>query len=260
LSQNLGRQTCTGEVTDSITRADFVLVATPDSVLPEMGRMLARSGCLRPRQVVFHLSGLYDSHILGDSLGPEIHSGSIHPVQAVASIEAGVRLLQQSDFTVEGDEAAVEMGCNLVKSMGGKPVRISPDMKPLYHCALAVASNFMVLLGWLSWELLRKTGVEDTYSRTLFLGLMSGTLSNLKGMVPEEALTGPVLRGDWQTVEKHIQALEADFPDALNFYKKGSALLLQIARARGEAPAKALDRIESMVKDLSRRAEGCDDV
>jgi predicted short-subunit dehydrogenase-like oxidoreductase (DUF2520 family) len=109
LEEHLGSQVCTTLVTDSMAGADFVLVATPDSVLPEMGRTLAHSGFLRPGQVVFHLSGLFKADILRESLAPEIHCGSIHPVQAVASIQSGIRLLRKSDFTVEGDEKAVEM-------------------------------------------------------------------------------------------------------------------------------------------------------
>lgn len=260
LKEHLGSSACSLEVPDSISEVDFVLVTTPEPTLSEMGRMLARSGHLKPGQVIFHMSGVCTSRLLGEALGPEIFTGSIHPIQAVASIEAGVRLLQHSAFTIEGDEAAVEMGYRLVEDMGGKPYRLSPESKPLYHGALVAASNFMVLLGWISWKMLRAAGVDDIHSREFLMGIMKGTLLNLKEMGPEEALTGPVLRGDWQTIEKHIRALETDFPDGLNFYNTGSALLLEIARARGEAPVDGLDRIESLLLNPRGRGEDQDDI
>ncbi len=227
---------------------EFVLVAIAESALGEVCRLLARAGSVRDGQTLYHVSGVYPSTVLEESApGRDVHCGSIHPVQSVPSVRAGLELLPGSFFTIEGDSRAVDTARQLVEDMGGIPQRIEPGAKPLYHAGLSMSSNFLVMLAWLGTRLEQRAGVEHGPARDLVLSLMKGTLSNLQHMDLPAALTGPVLRGDRDTVRLHVEALAREFPEANEIYRACGTVLLDIARERGEAPAESLDRISELL-------------
>jgi predicted short-subunit dehydrogenase-like oxidoreductase (DUF2520 family) len=248
LEKYLGQPASYGEIPGGIGHVDFVLITTAESALQEVSERIARSGFLRKDQILFHVSGVYSSEVLRHDSSPGIHAGSIHPVQAVASIEAGLRLLPHSSFTVDGDDRAVEVGIRLVEDIGGRAFSVGQGSRALYHCALSTASNFLVLLAWLSWRMLLRAGLGETISKEFVLEIMKGTHSNLMEMGFEGALTGPVLRGDWQTIQRHMEALEEVLPEGSAMYRTASALLLEIAESRGEAEADGLEKIKMLLR------------
>ena len=240
---------CSGEIPSEIGQADFFLLATAESARGEVGQLIGRSGFLRKGQILFHVIGVYPAGALDAAGEPGVHTGSLPPVQSVASIEAGLRLLPRSVFTVEGDELAVKTGRRLVEDIGGKAVHIDASSKPLYHTALSTASNFLVLLAWMSARMLHQSGMNEELSRELVLGIMKGTHSNLEEMDISNSLTGPVLRGDWDTVRLHIETMKKDFPEGLDLYRTGCRMLLEIAGKRNEAPKYKLERIALLLRD-----------
>lgn len=245
----LRREAAAGEVPDSLSRAELILIATSDSAIEEAAHRLRDSGLLRDGQAICHTSGVLGSEILRSILGSRVSSASLHPVQSIASVDAGLALLPGSFFTVEGDEQAVVMAEKLVADIGGTVHRIESGAKPLYHAALSLSSNFSVLLCWLAEKMLVRSGIEKEVSRGLVRELLAGTFSNLGELGAEAALTGPVLRGDDETVRAHIRALEKAFPAALGLYRSGTSLLLEISRMRREAPPEALDKIAKLVRE-----------
>lgn len=241
-----------GNVPEDLSRAEFVLIATSDSAVEEVARALRESGFVREGQVLCHTSGVLSSEVFRKIFGPPVASCSLHPVQSIASVESGVRLLPGSLFTVEGDERAVGAAESLVADIGGRAYRIDAGAKPLYHAALSIASNFMVLLDRLAEDMLIRSGLTKEVSRDLARKLLEGTFSNLREMGSENALTGPVLRGDRKTIEMHVRAIERLFPEALGLYLAGTSLLLGISRERREASPEALDEIADVVRDFLR--------
>ncbi|MFQ6105067.1 MAG: Rossmann-like and DUF2520 domain-containing protein [Candidatus Glassbacteria bacterium] len=248
LKRHLDLLACTGEIPEIIGEADFILVTTSESALDEIAEKLTGSGLLREGQIIFHVSGAYPSSVLMRKESPMISTGSIHPIQSIPSVESGLKLLPHSAFTVEGDEKAVRLGKKLVEDIGARAFHVASTSRPLYHCALSMASNLMVLIAWLSFRMMLQAGIEYELARDFVLSIMEGTLSNLKQMELEGALTGPVVRGDWQTVQKHLKTLEAGFPEVSDLYRVANALLVEIAKKRGEAPEEGLRKIEDLFR------------
>ena len=140
-----------GNVPEDLSRAEFVLIAASDSAVEEVARALRESGFVREGQILCHTSGVLSSEVFRKIFGSLTACCSLHPVQSIASVESGVRLLPGSLFTVEGDEGAVRAAESLVADIGGEACRIDAGAKPLYHAALSIASNFTVLLDRLAY-------------------------------------------------------------------------------------------------------------
>lgn len=197
--------------------ADLIIITTPDRAIKETA---ALAGSCSPRNDAYlmHMSGLLDSEILKIS-GWEGGVFSFHPLQAIAGFTEGVRLLPEALFTVEGDEKGEKFAGELARSLGLKYLVIKKEYKPLYHAAAVVASNYLVTLVDSSFRLLKKAGMDREEVKKGLLQLVKGTLQNLDQMTPAGALTGPIARGDLETIDRHRQALADYAPEIGELYR-----------------------------------------
>lgn len=197
--------------------ADLIIITTPDRAIKETA---ALAGGCSPRNDAYlmHMSGLLDSEILKIP-GWEGGVFSFHPLQAIAGFTEGVRLLPEALFTVEGDEKGEKFAGELARSLGLKYLVIKKEYKPLYHAAAVVASNYLVTLVDSSFRLLKKAGMDREEVKKGLLQLVKGTLQNLDQMTPAGALTGPIARGDLETIDRHRQALADYAPEIGELYR-----------------------------------------
>lgn len=171
--------------------ADLLVIATPDAAVAAVAAAVAPV----PTTVVAHLSGS-----LGlDVLAPHPRRAAIHPLR---SIPAPGTDLRGAWFAVAGDPLAAEV----VAALGGRAVTVADDRRVLYHAAAVIASNHLVgLLGQVE-RVARAAGVP----LEAYLDLVRGTIDNVARLGPAAALTGPVARGDWDTVARHLAALDPE--------------------------------------------------
>jgi predicted short-subunit dehydrogenase-like oxidoreductase (DUF2520 family) len=125
-------------------------------------------------------------------------------------------------------------------------VEIPPGKKPAYHAAAVISSNFPVVLASVAGHLLHDIGIPDASAYQAVESLMSGALANMKQALPDDALTGPVVRGDAETVSKHLRALHGH-PAASEVYRALSAAAVQIAERRG-VDAKQLAAVTGLLR------------
>jgi predicted short-subunit dehydrogenase-like oxidoreductase (DUF2520 family) len=111
-------------------------------------------------------------------------------------------------------------------------LEIPAGKKPAYHAAAVIASNFPVVLASVAGHLLHDIGIPDSSAFQAVESLMSAALMNMKQALPDDALTGPVLRGDAETIGKHVQALSSH-PAALEVYRALSSAAIEISQYRG---------------------------
>jgi predicted short-subunit dehydrogenase-like oxidoreductase (DUF2520 family) len=179
--------------------ADLVVVATPDAAIAETAAALAptvRSGAL-----VLHVSGACTLDEL-DKLRvarPDVAVGSLHPLQSLPSVEAGVARLPGSWCAVDGPPDVER----LAVSLGMRPFRIADADRAAYHAAAAIASNHLVALLAQAGRVAHSAGVPPA----ALLPLVRATVDNVEQLGAPDALTGPVARGDVDTVQGHLAAL-----------------------------------------------------
>ena len=221
---------------------NVVLLAVPDSALSEVAHELAAFGPPPPGCVAFHLAGAISTDVLSPLHSQGYAVGSLHPLQAIADPwHSGDRLFGAA-FAIAGEPEAVAIGRRIVTALKGLPLVIAPNRRQLYHAAAVVASNYMIAVLSFSVRLMMQAGVSEQDAVEALLPLVHGTLDNLEHLGVSAALTGPIARGDAETVRLHLARL-SDSDRAL--YSGLGQELLRVARAAGLDPAKAeaLDRL-----------------
>jgi len=209
--------------------ADLWLLAVPDDAIINVADELADSRGIIAGTAVAHCSGAYPSELLAPLRSRGASIGSLHPVYSFAHPARAVAGFAGTLCAIEGDQTTCALLEKLVITIGGQPFRLAPGSKSAYHAALCIASNYLVVLTHLARQSAALAGLDSAQSLPLITGLMRQTLDNVAALGPEAALTGPILRGDVQTVAAHLQALTTQ-PELAGYYRElGQATLLWAA-------------------------------
>ena len=236
--------------------ADIIFITVPDDSISDVvsAMALAWKDNLKGR-VVFHMSGLHTSDILEplNKLGAE--TASFHPLQSIMHPDSARKALKGSVFTVEGTPKAIITAGRIADKLGGKILKIAKEDKVIYHAAAVIASNYITSLVTVAEDLMSDIGLK----RGHMLPLIKGTLANIENH-GRAALTGPIRRGDWATVEKHIKALSEKYPDITGLYLALGKYTSRIAgrhwRAHVGNQAKIIGQDELVIKIRRMKKRG----
>lgn len=226
---------------------NLVMLATIDRVLAFTATRIADATTLTKGTVAFHCSGAFAGEAIAPLRDVGAAIGSFHPLQTFASPEEGMLLLPGSSFAIEGDRKAVRILTSLARIVGGRPFEIGADDKAMYHAAAAVTSNCLVAVAHLGTHML---GSVDAFSKDPFTplrALLRGTLRNLERLGPDEALTGPIVRGDLETVREHVLALKKSHRRLLPSYRLAAQVTLKAAVASGRLDRRMAKKIEQIL-------------
>ncbi len=177
---------------------ELILLCVPDSSIPEAAAAIAE--------------GPWIAHVSGASplsaLDPHRRRFSMHPLQTFTRARGPEQLDGAwAAVTAEGEQASAA-GFWLAETLGLKPFALADDARPLYHAGAAIASNYLVTLHAVASDLFRAAGAPPE----ALVPLMRRTIDN--GF----ELTGPIERGDWETVETHRRAIRAARPELEPLY------------------------------------------
>lgn len=202
-------------VHEAVVGADLVLLAVPDDIIEGLASGLAVTGAIAPGTFVAHTSGRHGL----ESLQPLTDAGcqplAMHPVMTFTGTSTDLSRLADCPFGVTAPEALRPVVEAIVVELGGEPVWVGQDHRALYHAGLALASNNLTTLVNESVSLLASAGIEEP-SR-LIGPLLSATLDNALRL-GDNALTGPISRGDVGTVSAHLATLAEVSPRTLPVY------------------------------------------
>ena len=132
----------------------------------------------------------------------------------------------------------------IVRRLGGVPVTLAPEAKPLYHAGAVFASNYLVTMLAEAMRLLEEAGIGRDAALAALLPLVRATLENVAAAGPEGALTGPIARGDAATLRRHLSALPHRDAD---LYRAVGRATLRLAREAGLEEARAA-RLEEILR------------
>ena len=180
--------------------AELTLLCVPDTAIRDVASGLA------PGHVrwIAHTSGATSLA----ALDPHQRRFGLHPLQTFTR-GLGPEQLDGAYAAVTAETAvAREHGFGLARALGLQPFELDDDARPLYHAGAAIASNYLVTLHRVAAELFRAAGAPPE----ALAPLMRRTIEN--GF----ELTGPIERGDWETVEAHREAIRATRPDLEPLY------------------------------------------
>ncbi|HMO80980.1 MAG TPA: DUF2520 domain-containing protein [Pyrinomonadaceae bacterium] len=212
--------------------SSVVLVAVPDPFIAQTAELLSER--IKQASCVLHISGSLPSDILLGKFAGSVPVGSFHPLVSLSDASTGRSSFQGAFFCVEGDAESVKIGNELAIALGGRPFTIEPRMKPLYHAAAVMAAGHVVALFDLACEVLSKTGLAGPSPPEVLWPLVASAVDNLRVQTASRSLTGSFARGDLETIERHIDALQGEGPFlALQAYRLLGAHSVDLARAEG---------------------------
>lgn len=186
-----------------LPEADVVFVAVRDEAIPEVSARVAphvsRIGA------VAHLSGFTPVLALREIQQQGVAIGGFHPLQSLPDPETGSRALAGAFVGIDGDELAVDILTHLASSLDMEPFRLDDAARPAYHAAAAAAANFVVTALAISADLYQSAAIDPKVSRPL----VEQAVANAFEKGPAASLTGPIARGDVETVIGHLEAAHA---------------------------------------------------
>ncbi len=194
-----------------------VMIATSDNALQSVVSELSKQS-INP-QFIFHVSGTETSDILQPLAQRGTKVFSLHPIQTFAQslkLTQQIKLMKGVAYGFEGDSKALSFAKGLVKILDGRLLIIPKERKILYHCSCVVASNYTITLLSAVEKLWKSVTACNNFSALQPLIETSVTNALLHG--PAKALTGPIIRDDVATVQKHIQQLSQNMPQFLEMY------------------------------------------
>ena len=231
-----------GPIPDGTT---VLLIAVPDDAIHEVAGDIARAGTAPGGCVAMHLSGALSTDVLAPLHGAGYALGSLHPLQTVADAWSGVERLRGCAYALAGEPAALTAAHRLVSALGGRPLVIPPALRPVYHAAAVFASNYVLAATAAVARVLAEAGVPEEEAVQASLPLMRGTIDNVEQLGLGPALTGPVARGDLDTVRLHLSRLS---PRERRLYSALGLETLRLARAVGLDPQRA-DALEALLAE-----------
>jgi predicted short-subunit dehydrogenase-like oxidoreductase (DUF2520 family) len=240
------------KVRAAIVAADVVLLATPDEAMPAVikafARAVAGSGDRAWRgKIVLHTSGALDTSVLAPLARRGALTGSLHPMQTFSG--RGIPKLAGVTFAIEGRGAARRAALEITRALGGSPVLIDGRDKPAYHATAVFAAGSGFPLIEASLQILTRIGFTRRRALETLLPLMRQMLDNIERLGPRAAWTGPLSRGDYAVVAKHVRALRR-YPR--EFQQAYAALALLAGRTLSGNPDASVKRTARVLGDLRR--------
>jgi predicted short-subunit dehydrogenase-like oxidoreductase (DUF2520 family) len=200
----------------AVARAcDVLLLTVPDDMLPNVVTVLAASGSLHEGQYVVHTSGRHGLAVLEPARAVGARPVALHPAMTFTGTALDLDRLDGCVFGLTAGPAEQDFAEGLVADLGGRPMWVPEEMRTLYHAALAHGANHLVTLVSEAMEMLAAAGSDDPAGtlRPLLTAALDNALEQ-----GDAALTGPIVRGDLNTIRAHLAEIEGNAPQSMASY------------------------------------------
>jgi predicted short-subunit dehydrogenase-like oxidoreductase (DUF2520 family) len=196
----------------------LILICAHDAEIAAIAAELARIGGEELHgHIVLHTSGALDAGVLRPLRERGAAVGSMHPLQTFTRV--AVPPLDGKVFAIEGDLNAVRIARKIARELGASPKPIEPAQKPLYHAAGALAAGHALVVIESAVQLLMSLGIKRAEAVRALLPMTKQVLQNYERLGPRASWTGPLARGDYEIVAKHLNVLQDYSPEYKQAYE-----------------------------------------
>jgi predicted short-subunit dehydrogenase-like oxidoreductase (DUF2520 family) len=228
--------------------ATCIFITTPDDCIARVCREIAEQGGFQPQDKVIHMSGAGGLDLLEPARQAGALVASIHPIQSFADVEGAIRNIPGSTFGITADKDLGAWSTELVRELGGQPFEVPEAIKPLYHAAACMASNYLATLIHMTEETYLSLGLDREVAIRTFWPLVVCTLKNIERSGSVNALTGPISRGDAGTIAQHVRVIRENLPAFLTAYREMGLLTLNLAMQKGGLSPEGAELIRRILK------------
>lgn len=183
--------------------AEIVWLCVPDSQIAKIAAQLSERDWAG--KIAFHSSGVLSSEVLRTLKRQGARVASVHPLMSF--IKEAPPALRGVSFAIEGDVSAVKTAFAMVRALKGNPVRMRKQDKPAYHAFATIVCPLLVALLASAEETARLAGVPSREARKRMQPIVIQTISNYFNFGAAKSFTGPIVRGDAESVRCHLEAL-----------------------------------------------------
>lgn len=222
---------------------DLVFIAVPDDQIISLTIRLSKIPIHWEKRSVIHCSGNLASDACASLRKKGSEIAAMHPIQTFKRGD-GFNRFNEIYITLEGDEKLIELLQTFVVKMGAFPIQITADQKRKIHIASVIASNYLISLMHISETLLNDAGIKEGFN--ILQPLISQTVQNIFEKGVGESLTGPISRGDIESVKHHLVSLENQ-KNHNAIYKLLGLEALYIAEKSGNLNAELMIKLEKLL-------------
>jgi len=229
---------------DVADTAELIFITTPDDVIASVASEIQ----WHRGQSVVHCSGALSTDILESAkkLGAQV--GAFHPLQTFASVKQAIENIPGSTFAVEADEPLLSTLKDMATALDGHWIELKASDKVAYHAAAVIACNYLVTLVKLATDLWQSFNIPPSQATQALLPLIRGTIRNIDTVGIPQCLTGPIARGDIETIKKHLGALQRVAPALLSTYQELGLQTIPIALAKGKINQHQARELQALLK------------
>lgn len=231
---------------------DLMILAIPDNRIGEVARAWAGRASWRGK-FAFHTSGALSSSELKSLQKRGALVASVHPLSSLPKPRVGKDALRGVSFGLEGNTRACRLAAHLVGEMEGHVLMIPKSSKPAYHLSACLASGYLLTLLSLASELMQeRAGIGKEPSRRALLRLAAGSVENASRLGIADSLTGPLVRGDFVTLRRHLRVLRRSPRDLKAVHDILALRMVELLEREGRTRSRQADEMLRLLG--SRRA------
>lgn len=231
-----------GDAFPEISLGELVFITVSDDSIVRVADQIADQFEELSSHQFVHCSGTLTSGALATLQEKGASTASFHPMQAITRSTDSFSGIW---FDMEGDEKVMNVLERIANMFGSNTFRVSPEAKPYLHASAVVASNYLVVLADLMARISSRGNIPEETVLNALTPLMENTIKNIRELGVTDALTGPIARGDEETVREHLERLKKD-PEVLSLYKIFGLEAVRIAE-RKNGLSEALRTIKKLL-------------
>jgi predicted short-subunit dehydrogenase-like oxidoreductase (DUF2520 family) len=224
---------------------DLVFITTPDAAITEV----ANSVQWRRNQGVAHCCGAASVELLASAAAQGAAVGAMHPFQTFAGLNQpadAARRLTGVTFAVAATGWLDDWLPKLAQTLGGRAIAVPDDLRPLYHASAVLGCGFVTTLLDAAISLWAGLGLDESDGVRAVVPLVRATVDAIENVGTAQGVTGPVVRGDAETVSAHLGAISRLNPTLAPLYRQLALASLPLARSKGVDQAR-LDALADAV-------------
>lgn len=216
---------------DLIKITDIFIIAVQDNNIKEVLMEFKKYKPLLKNKYFIHTSGTFTSDVFPKQIFTESSLGSFHPAQTFSKVvNKNNKQLSNIYFGIEGNLKTRKLMIKLTSDFNSKYIIFSKKQKEIYHLSCVVISNFLFANFYFLKVLSKSLNITEKNFIKILEPLFKQTYTNIKYNGVSNSITGPIERGDYQTIEKHLKLIHRKFKSFNRFYKEVSKIIYNIIK------------------------------
>jgi len=225
-----------------IEASDIIAITTQDRIIEKVAIEIYKKTDRLDGKLFFHTSGAHPATLLAPLDVKGALLGALHPLQTFPDIDSAINVLPDTYIFIEGNKDSIETLNIIGSALGSGVIRIEGEQKVLYHLCAVIVCNLLCALLYSGEDIMDKIGVK----LQPFFPIIKATLNNIESKGPLMSLTGPIVRGDMETVLSHLNAMEG-MELYKNVYKSLSLIALDMVKKRAELSEEMLEKLKHIL-------------